>query len=274
MSASASTPTSAPAVTLAPALFISHGAPTFALEPGLLGARLSQIGETLQGVRSVLVISPHWQTDALTVMSTPHPQTMHDFGGFAPALYQLQYPAAGDPQTAGTTLHLLEEAGWAASQDAQRGLDHGAWVPMMHLRPQADLPVFQLSLPWSIDAPQSLALGRALAPLREQGVAIVGSGSMTHNLSEFRGPRTAVEPYVDEFTAWVQACIRRRDLDALTHYRALAPHALRAHPTEEHFLPLLVATGASHGGDSLEVFDGDTRYGMLSMASFAWGLAA
>jgi 4,5-DOPA dioxygenase extradiol len=262
------------AITLAPALFISHGAPTFALEPGLLGARLRQIGETLTGVRSLLVVSPHWQTDALTVMSTPHPQTIHDFGGFAPALYQLQYPAAGDPQTADTTLKLLENAGWPATLDTKRGLDHGAWVPMMHLRPQADLPVFQLSLPWSFDAPQSLALGRALAPLREQGLAIVGSGSMTHNLSEFRGPRTAVEPYVDEFTGWVQACIRRRDLDALTHYRALAPHALRAHPTEEHFLPLLVAMGASHGNDSLEVFDGDTRYGMLSMASFAWGLAS
>ncbi len=257
---------------LAPAFFISHGAPTFALEPGLLGARLRQIGATLTEVRSVLIVSPHWQTDALTVMSTQHPQTIHDFGGFAPALYQLRYPAAGDPQTAVTTLKLLEDAGWPATLDSQRGLDHGAWVPMMHLRPQADLPVFQLSLPLSFDAPQSLALGRVLAPLREQGIAIVGSGSMTHNLAEFRGPRTAVEPYVDEFTGWVQACSRRRDLDALGHYRTLAPQALRAHPTEEHFLPLLVAAGASHADDPLVVFDGDTRYGMLSMASFAWGL--
>lgn len=262
------------APTLAPVLFVSHGAPTFALEPGPLGARLGEVGQELDGLRAVLVVSPHWQTRRLEVMTTERPATIHDFGGFPPALYRLAYPAPGAPDVAAETARLLRVAGWQVSENDQRGLDHGAWVPLMHLLPDARVPVFQLSLPHTLDAGQAIALGRALAPLREQRIAILGSGSMTHNLYEFRGAASLTEPYVARFTEWVREAVLRHDTASLADYRRLAPEAVRAHPTEEHFLPLLVAMGASGAGEQPLLLDDEVRYGMLSMESYAWGLAA
>jgi len=261
------------APTLAPVLFVSHGAPTFALEPGPLGARLGEIGRKMDGVRAVLVVSPHWQTRGLEVMTTERPATIHDFGGFPPALYRLAYPSPGAPDAAAEAARLLRETGWQVSENGQRGLDHGAWVPLMHLFPEAGVPVFQLSLPHTFDAARALELGRALAPLRERGIAILGSGSMTHNLYEIHGEGSRTEPYVARFTEWVRDAVRRHDSAALAEYRRLAPDAERAHPTEEHFLPLLVAIGASGDGEPPLLLDDEVRYGMLSMASYAWGLA-
>ena len=262
------------APTLAPVLFVSHGAPTFALEPGPLGAQLGEVGRELNGLRAVLVVSPHWQTRGLEVMTTERPATIHDFGGFPPALYQLAYPAPGAPEAAAEAARPLREAGWQPTENDQRGLDHGAWVPLMHLLPEARVPVFQLSLPHTLDAHQALELGRALAPLRERGIAILGSGSMTHNLYEFRGAASRTEPYVARFTEWVREAVLRHDSASLVDYRRLAPEAVRAHPTEEHFLPLLVAMGASGEGEPPLLLDDEVRYGMLSMESYGWGLAA
>lgn len=135
----------------APVFFISHGAPTFALEPGQLGARLAAIGQQLMGVKAVLVVSPHWQTRELQVLTTPMPETVHDFGGFPAALYALQYPAPGQPELALKALQLLTQAGWPVSAEAHCGLDHGAWVPLWHLLPQAKVPVFQVSMPHHLD---------------------------------------------------------------------------------------------------------------------------
>ena len=151
---------------LAPVLFISHGAPTFALEPGLLGPQLTALGAQLADIRAVLVVSPHWQTRGVKVMATAQPETVHDFGGFASALYDLHYPAAGHPALAAEVAQLLAEAGWPVAVDGQRGLDHGAWVPLRHLLPDAQLPVFQVSLPHDLDTAGALRLGQALAPLR------------------------------------------------------------------------------------------------------------
>lgn len=262
------------APTLAPVLFVSHGAPTFALEPGPLGARLGEVGRALDGLRAVLVVSPHWQTRGLEVVTAERPATIHDFGGFPPALYRLAYPAPGAPEAATETAARLREAGWQVDEDSERGLDHGAWVPLMHLFPDAGVPVFQLSLPHALDARQALELGRALAPLRERGIAILGSGSMTHNLYEFRGAASRTEPYVARFTEWVREAVLRHDSASLVDYRRLAPEAARAHPTEEHFLPLLVAMGAIGEGEPPRLLDDEVRYGMLSMESYAWGLAA
>lgn len=261
--------TSAPA----PVLFVSHGAPTFAIEPGALGPRLREVGTRLPGLRAILIVSPHWQTRGLAVGTTGQPETIHDFGGFPAELYRLQYPARGAPEAARGLAARLREAGFAVAEDGARGLDHGAWVPLMHMLPEAEVPVFQLSLSLELDADGALALGRALAPLRDEGVAIVGSGSMTHNLYEFRGPATRNEHYVVAFTQWVRNAVTARDLAALADYRRRAPDAVRAHPTEEHFLPLLVAIGATGASDALEVLDGEISYGMLSMESYAWGLA-
>jgi 4,5-DOPA dioxygenase extradiol len=264
----------------APALFVSHGAPTFALEPGKLGPQLMQIGEQLTGVAAILIVSAHWQTHGHTqektrgvhVMTTSMPETVHDFGGFPAALYNIRYPALGAPSVAVETAHLLTAAGYSVKLDDQRGLDHGAWVPLTYLFPRANVPVFQISIPFDLDAVGALKLGETLAPLRERGVMIIGSGSLTHNLYEFRQHAQQDAAYAAEFANWIRQTILRRDVDALTDYRTRAPNAKRAHPTEEHFLPLLVALGASDPTDALQVIDGGITHGVLSMDSFAWGL--
>lgn len=259
----------------APVLFVSHGAPTFALEPGLLGPQLQAIGRTLGDIRAVLVVSPHWQTRGeVCVMATAQPETIHDFGGFAAELYTLQYPAPGAPDVAEQALALLRTGGFPTGLDARRGLDHGAWVPLLHLLPAARVPVFQVSLPFGLTAEQSLALGHALAPLRTQGVLILGSGSMTHNLHELAAPGSSAEPYALEFAAWVRTAVQAHARAALCRYRAKAPFAQRAHPTEEHFLPLLVAVGATGDAETPRVLDGGIDFGVLSMESYAWGLSA
>ena len=253
---------------VAPTLFISHGSPTFALEPGLLGPQLQALGAKLPPLKAVLVISPHWQTRGLQVMTTSTPETMHDFGGFPAELYTLTYPAPGAPDLAREAARLLTAAGLKPELDEQRGLDHGAWVPLLYLLPQARTPVFQVSMPLSLTTADALQLGRALAPLREQGVLIIGSGSMTHNLGKFRGPSTTVADYVLAFEAWVRQAVLANNLDAMVNYRSLAPDAQRAHPTDEHFLPLLVALGAQRSGDKVQSLDGGVTYCMLSMDSF------
>jgi len=258
-------------MTHAPSLFISHGSPMFALEPGLLGPNLRAIGQSLDGIAAVLVVSPHWQTRGVHVGVAATPDTIHDFGGFPAPLYQLQYPAPGAPGLAQDAARLLTIAGFEVGFDERRGLDHGAWVPLRHLFPQADVPVVQVSLPHDIDAAGALRLGQALAPLRGRGVLVVGSGSLTHNLHEFRQHIHDPE-YAQQFADWVHDAVVARDVDALVDYRRRAPHAQRAHPTEEHYLPLLVAVGASSGEDAARLVAGGMTDGVLSMDSFAFGL--
>jgi 4,5-DOPA dioxygenase extradiol len=258
-------------MTTAPSLFVSHGSPMFALEPGLLGPALQRIGRALPDLAAVVIVSPHWQTRGVRVAASPAPQTIHDFGGFPPPLYALQYTPPGAPELAGDVAAMLANAGFDVAIDTQRGLDHGAWVPMRYLKPDADVPVFQVSLPHDIDAAGALRLGRALAPLRARGVLVLGSGSLTHNLYEFRQHIRDPE-YAQAFADWVADAVRRRDIDALVDYRARAPHGERAHPTEEHYLPLLVALGASNGDDTASLVEGGMTHGVLSMDSFGFGL--
>jgi 4,5-DOPA dioxygenase extradiol len=258
-------------MTMAPLFFISHGAPTFALEPGTLGPRLNALGKALSKAPAVLVVSPHWQTRDVRVMTTPTPETIHDFGGFPAALYELQYPAQGQPQLAAEAARLLAEAGFAVGFDDRRGLDHGAWVPLMHLLPAADVPVFQVSMPQSLDTAGAVRMGQALTPLREQGVVILCSGSMTHNLYEFRQGDSDEAVYVGEFKDWVRRVVVAGDVNQMIAYRQNAPHAARAHPTEEHFLPLLVALGARAEGETPQVIEAETTYGVISMESYLWG---
>lgn len=269
--------------TTTPVLFISHGAPTFAIEPGVLGPRLTAVGEAIADVAAVLVVSAHWFTRGVQVATTATPETIHDFGGFPAALYALRYPAAGAPEQAAQAARLLAAAGFAVGVDSRRGIDHGAWVPLRFLYPRADVPVFQVSLPFDLDPAGALRLGKALAPLREQHVLIVGSGSLTHNLSEFRPGAAAPAAYAQEFSDWIRRRLLAGDTGAVVDYRQRAPHAARAHPTEDHFLPLLVALGAALGGgpaapagagQAVDLIEGGIVHGMLSMDSFAWGLTA
>lgn len=258
-------------MTTAPSLFISHGSPMFALEPGRLGPKLRAIGQSLDGITAVLVVSPHWQTRGVRVGTSAAPETIHDFGGFPAPLYQLQYPAPGAPELAQEAARLLVQAGFEVALDERRGFDHGAWVPLRYLFPQAEVPVFQVSLPQDIDAAGALRLGQALAPLRERGVLVIGSGSLTHNLYEFRQHIRDPE-YAQAFADWVRDAVVARDAAALVDYRRRAPHAARAHPTEEHYLPLLVAVGASAATDTARLVEGGMTYDVLSMDSFAFGL--
>lgn len=255
----------------APALFISHGAPTFALEPGLLGPRLTDLGERLAAASAIVVVSPHWQTCGIRVTGAARPGTMHDFGGFPPPLYQLTYASPGAPALALETASLLIDGGFVAQVDPERGYDHGAWVPLRYLRPDADTPMIQVSMPHNLDTAGALRLGKTLAPLRDRGVAVVGSGSLTHNLHEVRRSAEAVS-YAGAFAAWSRAAVMANDVESLRDYRRLAPSAIRAHPTEEHYLPLLVAAGAAQG-DAPIAIDGGITYGVLSMDSYAWGVS-
>lgn len=257
-----------------PTLFVSHGAPTFALEPGIAGPLLTKVGRAIERPRAVLVVSPHWMTRSVVVGTAEAPATIHDFGGFPEPLYQLQYPAPGHPELAHAAADLLRAAGHPVKLDVVRGLDHGAWVPLRYLFPNADVPVFQVSMPAALDAEAAWAFGETLSPLSGQGVLIVGSGSLTHNLWEFRQAHAHNEAYVDEFVRWIRAAVTAMDRDLLVHALSLAPHGRRAHPDPDHFLPLLVAAGAAARGAAVEVMQGGVTHGVLSMESYVFGAPA
>ncbi len=264
-----------------PVLFISHGSPMLALEPGQTGPALRAKGEQLRapgGIRALLVMSPHWMSAGVAVMSGARPATWHDFGGFPEPLYRLQYPAPGAPGLAQQVIELLQAAGIPAQADPQRPYDHGAWMPLLQMLPQADLPLLQVSLPAGSGPAQLYAMGQALAGLREQGVLIVASGSMTHNLHDFFGSQPPWDaepaPYVREFSAWVEQALLAQD-QRLFDYRTQAPHALRAHPTDEHYLPLYFALGAAGwgqpGASAPEYFNREVLYRYLAMDAIAFG---
>ncbi|HTN94523.1 MAG TPA: class III extradiol ring-cleavage dioxygenase [Gallionella sp.] len=259
-----------------PVLFVLHGAPTLPLEPGDTGVALRKLGEQLQRPSAILVISAHWETRIPTVSRAVHPETIHDFSGFPAELYELQYHAPGAPETAKSTALALQRAGIPVELDDTHGLDHGAWVPLSLMYPKADIPVAQLSLQPDNDPAWHIALGRALRPLREHGVLIVGSGSISHNLRElFKHPQGAPVPaWVTEFCDWIAERIAAGDLDALGDYRARAPHAAMNHPTDEHLLPLFVALGAADKIDHSERLNRVTTYGMLAMDAWLFDAAA
>lgn len=252
-----------------PAVFVSHGAPTLALEDGAAYRFLRGFGGELERPRAIVVASAHWTTAAPAVCSTAQPQTIHDFSGFPAALYQIAYPAPGAPALARRATALLAEAGIDAALDQRRGLDHGAWVPLMLMYPAADIPVLQVALQPRLGPRHHLDLGRALAPLREDGVLILGSGGATHNLRELGALDSAPPPWAVEFSGWFDHTIAAGDREALLNYRALAPHAVRSHPTEEHLLPLFVAAGAGSSCRGRRVHT-STTYGSLLMDSYVF----
>lgn len=252
-----------------PVLFVSHGAPTFAVEPGLAGAALNSLGKELPPPRAVVILSPHWRSSrGIRATASPQPETVHDFGGFPDALYQLRYSAPGDPALAKSIVETLVAAGWDAEIDDRRGWDHGAWVPLLHLLPSADVPVVQVSMPASLDPVSALRLGEALNPLRSEDILIVASGSLTHNLYEFRSSGQNAAPYVEGFANWTASALAQKDIQGLINYREEAPDGVRAHPTDEHFLPLFIALGAAGPDYHLRVLKGGVVHGVLSMDSY------
>ena len=250
-----------------PVLFVSHGAPTLPMEPGETGAAWKKLGEQMPRPSAILVVSAHWESHIPTVSRAVQPETIHDFSGFPAELYKLQYPAPGAPEMALSVMLSLHQAGIPAQLDEKRGLDHGAWVPLSLIYPLADIPVAQLSLQPDRDPAWHIELGKALRPLREQGVLIVGSGSITHNLRAiFKHPQGDPVPgWVTEFRDWIAQKIEAGDMDALADYRAKAPHAVQNHPTDEHLLPLFVALGAAEQSDSVRHLNSVMTYGLLAM---------
>jgi 4,5-DOPA dioxygenase extradiol len=255
-----------------PAVFVSHGAPTLAVEQNETVEFLKRLGGEWGRPEAILCVSAHWNTEAPAVSAAERPETIHDFGGFPEELYRMRYPAPGAPGLAGRVRQLLGEAGIACTVSPTRGLDHGAWVPLKLVYPEADVPVTQLSVQPSLGTGHHLRLGRALAPLREEGVLILATGSATHNLS--RIGRGEVPPeWAREFDEWLFGKISEGALEELLDYRRLAPHAAVAHPTDEHLLPLFVAMGAGSSGSEPRgrgLHRGWT-WGSLSMAAYGFG---
>lgn len=250
-----------------PALFISHGAPLLAIDDGPAHQFLRGLGPSLGKPRAIVVISAHWETSAPAVTVSMRPETIHDFSGFPEPLYRLRYPAPGDPELAGRIFQLLDAAGLAGAADYSRGLDHGAWVPLLLMYPDADVPVLQVSLQTALGTAHHLALGAALAPLRGEGVLVIGSGSATHNLREIRwqGAAAEVPAWTSEFAEWLAIAVAEHRVADILDYRTRAPHAVRNHPTEEHFLPLLSAMGAGNPAADWRRVHQSYTYGVIAM---------
>lgn len=260
-----------------PVLFLAHGSPTLALEPGEYGPVLERLGTLLPTVRAVVVISAHWRADrAIGVTASAQPEQIYDFAGFPLELYRVRYRPKGDAFRAQRIVRSLEAAGFNAKADTGRGLDHGAWIPLRYLFPQATVPVVQVALPWPESPARLMELGAALAPLRREGVLIVGSGGIVHNLSvlQWRDERADPQPWAVEFEQWILQHLLQGDREALVKYREEAPFATLAVPESEHLDPLFVVLGAISSSDSIRLVYQKIQYGNLSMLSLGFGLPA
>ncbi len=254
-----------------PTMFISHGPPAIALMATETAAFLKTLSRHLPRPKAILCASAHWEAWQPLVTSGKAPGTIHDFGG-PPPLFQLRYPAPGSPEVASSVQSLLAENGIAAKVDPERGLDHGAWIPLMMAYPAADIPVVQVSVQTEVDAAWHYRFGEALAPLREEGVLILGSGGAVHNLDEIGGNALDAPPpaYVSRFDEWLWAAAAAGDVASLLEYKTRAPDPDRCHPfPAEHFLPFFVAMGAARGAAARRIHQG-FMYGTLSMAAYLW----
>ncbi len=227
-----------------PVIFAAHGNPMF-MDDALFMRELHDWAEKMPKPKAVLMISAHWEQKPLTIGAVKTVPLIYDFYGFPQRYYQVKYAAPGAPALAQRVRDLLQGAGIAHKEAPDRGLDHGAYVPMVCMYPQADVPVLQISLP-SMNPQENFEVGLALAPLRKEEVLIIGAGFLTHNLRTFvPGANPPVAKWAAEFDEWAEKTIAKRDFTSLINYRSLAPNVQMALPTHEHFVPVLVAAGAS-----------------------------
>jgi 4,5-DOPA dioxygenase extradiol len=257
-----------------PSLFLSHGAPTLPIDPSLPSAEFATLSAQLPRPESVLMLSAHWGTAQPVASTATEPETIHDFYGFPRQLYEIQYPAPGAADLARRATALLRDSGMHAGEEPH-GLDHGAWVPMLLMFPDADVPVAQLSIQPHLDAGHHFRVGRALRALRDEGVMVIGSGQITHNLraADFSARPEDADPRVAEFTDWFEARLAARDIDALLDYRHKAPHAVLMHPTDEHLLPVFAALGAADDDYSLAIQSLGTYQRSLAMTNYVFDTA-
>ena len=255
-----------------PSLFLSHGAPTLPIDPAMPSAEFATLAQRLPRPRAILMLSAHWCTATPVASTAEAPETIHDFYGFPRELYALRYDAPGAPALAHQAAALLGEAR-IPTQTQPHGLDHGAWVPLLLMYPQADIPVAQLSIQPDRDPAHHYAVGRALRPLAEDGVLIVGSGQITHNLraADFGARPGDADPRVAEFTDWFETRLAERDVAALLDYRKRAPHAALMHPTDEHLLPVFASLGAADDSYALQIQSLGTYQRALAMTNYVFG---
>jgi len=256
-----------------PSLFVPHGAPTFALRPGAAGAALARAAASLARPRAIVIASAHWDTARPAVGSAARPETIHDFWGFPSELNAITYPATGCAEASAVVRAALHAAGLDADNDAQRGLDHGAWIPLRLMFPDADVPVIALAIQSHQGPQHHYALGRALAPLAQQGFLVIGSGNLTHNLGDYqRAMRNGgqIPSYVRPFADWFWARIQDADVAALIDYRQRAPGATQAHPDEDHLMPFFVALGAGGRLASSQRLHAGVDDAVLAMDAFAF----
>ena len=261
-----------------PVAFLGHGSPMNALEVNPYSVAWREFGAHLAVPRAVLMVSAHWYTNGIGVTAMAHPPTIHDFGGFPPELFAVQYPAPGSPELADEVVALLAGAPDASVDGTpipvalgqQWGLDHGAWSVLVHVFPNADVPVVQLSIDARQPAGSHWELGRRLRPLRDNGVLILGSGNITHNFAELDYSATGAAPWAVEFDEHIWAAVQSGDRGALVGF---AQHRFgrRAVPTPDHYLPMLYVAGAAHEGEAARTIVTGMDLGSFSMRSFAIG---
>ena len=256
-----------------PSVFISHGPPTTVVDNGPTAAFLARLGRELDKPRAILCVSAHWETAAPAVSTAVNPETIYDFYGFPDALYEISYPAPGAREVAEQAAAALTAAGLACARDPGQGFDHGTWVPLALMYPAADIPIAQVAIQPALGPAHHVELGRALAPLREDGVLILGSGNITHNLADALAdmrsgtPNPPIPEWAAAFDEWVAARVAVGDVEALVDYRQQAPHAIAAHPRDDHFLPLFTAIGAAENPCGRQCH-AEFMFGSLSQAAY------
>lgn len=258
-----------------PTLFISHGGPNIVTDPSEARDYLATLSDHLPRPKAIVIVSAHFETDGVAVVTDPAPGMIYDFGGFAPELYQMVYPAPGEPALAERVFSLLSDAGLAPSRIARRGYDHGTWTPLLLAFPKADIPVVQVSIDPDRDAAWHYALGRALSPLREEGVLLVGSGHITHNLRALfpvmRGGAPA-DPVLAEkvgaFTEWFARTFEAGDSEAILDWKARAPWPEENHPSDEHLMPIFFAYGAAGEAPRAERVHASRQLGFFAYDSY------
>ncbi|MEM9104600.1 MAG: class III extradiol ring-cleavage dioxygenase [Pseudomonadota bacterium] len=263
-------------MTKLPSLFISHGSPDIAIAHTQAHAFLKAYAHDTPRPDAIIVVSAHFEAGGVAVTGDAQPVTIHDFGGFDQKLFDIQYNAPGCPSLAERVACMMHGNGLAAGVVVDHGFDHGTWVPLSLMYPEADIPVVQVSIDPHAGPDHHQKLGGALAPLRDENILIIGSGSMTHNLKEamsaFRaGDRqAAMPPWVSQFVGWMQDKIETADEGALLAYRDRAPFAVKNHPTDEHLMPLYSAIGAAGSGWSASKLHGSSDFGVLAMDAYAF----
>jgi len=257
-----------------PALFISHGSPIMAIKQSATSDFLTSLGKTLKTPSAIVIFSAHFDmahdeaAHNIVITAGNAPESIHDFYNFPAHMYNIKYPASGHPELAGNIATLFKNKGITAILDERQGWDHGVWIPLRLMYPQANIPIVQVSINTRLGAKAMYEFGQLLAPLREQNILIIGSGGISHNLPEiFKKPSTPNRvQMVNEFTQWVEQTLLAQDTAALLDYLNQAPHVLFNHPTQEHFLPLFAAMGA--GGTQVKKLFSDTEMNILALDAY------